>query len=65
MCARIVDELVKVNHVRQGWLIRWVTKNVLSRAPPGFGRHVKLLVPAAFAIDQQSALRQYGPIIFM
>jgi hypothetical protein len=24
--------------------------NLLSRAPPCFGRHVKLLVPAAFAV---------------
>jgi hypothetical protein len=26
-------------------VIRWVTKNLLSRAPPCFGRHVKPLVP--------------------
>jgi hypothetical protein len=25
-------------------------QNLLSRAPPCFGRHVKLLVPAAFAV---------------
>jgi hypothetical protein len=25
-------------------------QNLLSRAPPSFGRHVKLLVPAAFAV---------------
>jgi hypothetical protein len=25
-------------------------QNILSRAPPCFGRHVKLLVPAAFAV---------------
>jgi hypothetical protein len=30
--------------------MRWVTKNVLFRAPPCFGRHVKPLVPAAFAV---------------
>jgi hypothetical protein len=30
--------------------IGWVTKNLLSRAPPCFGRHVKPLVPVAFAI---------------
>ncbi|RVE53862.1 hypothetical protein evm_001524 [Chilo suppressalis] len=30
------------------WLvIGWVTKNLLSRVPPCFGRHVKPLVPAA------------------
>jgi hypothetical protein len=33
---------------KQRWsVIGWVTKNVLSRAPPCFGRHVKPLVPAA------------------
>jgi hypothetical protein len=27
--------------VKQRWLVmRWVTKNVLSQAPPCFGRHV-------------------------
>jgi hypothetical protein len=26
----------------------WVTKSLLSRAPPCFGRHVKPLVPAVF-----------------
>jgi hypothetical protein len=31
-------------------VIGWVTKNLLSRAPPCFGRHVKPLVPAAFAV---------------
>jgi hypothetical protein len=34
---------VKVNH-------RMNDQNLLSRAPPCFGRHVKLLVSAAFAI---------------
>jgi hypothetical protein len=37
--------------VKQRWsVIGWVTKNLLSRAPPCFGRHVKPLVPAAFAV---------------
>jgi hypothetical protein len=37
--------------VKQRWsVIGWVTKNVLSRAPPCFGRHVKQLDPAAFAV---------------
>jgi hypothetical protein len=31
-------------------VIEWVTKNLLSRAPPCFGRHVKPLFPAAFAV---------------
>jgi hypothetical protein len=36
--------------VKQSWsVIGWVTKNVLFRVPPCFGRHVKPLVPAAFA----------------
>jgi hypothetical protein len=36
--------------VMQCWsVIGWVTKNLLSRAPPCFGRHVKPLVPA-FAV---------------
>jgi hypothetical protein len=30
--------------------IGWVTKNLLSRAPPCFGTHSKLLVPAAFVV---------------
>jgi hypothetical protein len=31
-------------------VIGWVTKNLLSRAPPCFGRHVKPLVLVAFAV---------------
>jgi hypothetical protein len=36
----------------------WVTKTLPSRAPLCFGRHVKLLLPAAFAVvnTHQSAL---------
>jgi hypothetical protein len=30
--------------------ISWVTKNLFSRVSPCFGRHVKPLVPAAFAV---------------
>jgi hypothetical protein len=37
--------------VKQRWsVIGWVTKNVLSRAPPCFGKHVKVLAPVAFAV---------------
>jgi hypothetical protein len=37
-----------IAEVKQHWsVIEWVTKHFLSRAPPCFGRHVKLLVPAA------------------
>jgi hypothetical protein len=40
-----------IAEVKQRWsVIGWVTKNLLSRAPPCFGRHVKPLVPAAFAV---------------
>jgi hypothetical protein len=48
-----------VQEVKQRWLvIGWVTKNLLSRAAPCFRRHVKPLVPAAFAVVRtyQSAL---------
>jgi hypothetical protein len=36
----------------------WATKNLLSRAPPCFGRQFKPLFPAVFAVDSthQSAL---------
>jgi hypothetical protein len=40
-----------IAEAKQRWsVIGWVTKNLLSRAPPGFGRHVKPLVLAAFAV---------------
>jgi hypothetical protein len=43
-------------------VIIWVTKNVLSRAPPCFGRHVKPLVPAEIAVfgTHQPALGPRG-----
>jgi hypothetical protein len=42
--------------------LRMGDQNFLSRAPPCFGRHVKPLVPAAFAVvsTQQSALGPRG-----
>jgi hypothetical protein len=51
-------------------VIRWVTKNLLSRAPPCFGRHVNPLVPAAFAVvsTHQPALGPRGglwPVLLM
>jgi hypothetical protein len=51
-------------------VIGWVTKNLLSRAPPCFGRHVKPLVPAAFAVvsTHQPALGLRGglwPVLLM
>jgi hypothetical protein len=40
-----------IAEVKQRWsVIGWVTKKLLSRAPSRFGRHVKPLVPAAFAV---------------
>jgi hypothetical protein len=40
-----------IAEVNQSWsVIGWATKNVLSRAPPCFERHVKPLVSAAFAV---------------
>jgi hypothetical protein len=37
--------------VKQHWsVIGWVTLNLLPRAPPCYGRHVKSLVLAAFAV---------------
>jgi hypothetical protein len=49
--------------VKQRWsVIGWVTKNLLSRAPLCFGKHVKPLVPAAFAVvsAHQPALGSRG-----
>jgi hypothetical protein len=40
-----------IAEVQQRWsVIGWVTKNLLSRAPPCFGWYVKPLVSAAFAV---------------
>jgi hypothetical protein len=40
-----------IAEVKPRWsVIGWVTKNLSSSAPPCFGRHVKALVPAAFAV---------------
>jgi hypothetical protein len=37
-----------IAEAKERWSVfGWVTKNLLSRAPPCFGRHVKPLVPAA------------------
>jgi hypothetical protein len=53
----------EIAEVKQHWsIIGWVTNNLLSRAPPCFGRHVKLLIPAAFVVisTNQSALGSRG-----
>jgi hypothetical protein len=60
-----------IAEVKQRWtLIGWVTKNLLSAAPPCFGRHVKLLVPVAFVVvsTQQYTLDPHGglwPVFLM
>jgi hypothetical protein len=54
-----------VAEVKQRWsVIEWVTKNLLSRASPCFGRHFKPLVPAAFAVvrTHQPALGPRGEL---
>jgi hypothetical protein len=53
---------------KQRWsVIGWVTKNVLSPAPPCFGTHDKPLVPAAFSVvsTHQTALgpRELWPVL--
>ncbi|RVE53160.1 hypothetical protein evm_002257 [Chilo suppressalis] len=54
--------IVEVKQLSQWSVIGWVTKKLLSRAPPCFGRHVKPLVPAASAVvsTHQSALGPRG-----
>jgi hypothetical protein len=55
-----------IAEVKQPWsVIGWVTKNLLSRAPQCFGRHVKPLIPTAFAVDSTNPhwarVMGYGP----
>jgi hypothetical protein len=55
-----------IAEVKQRWSdIGWVTKNLLSRASPCFGRHVKPLVLAASATvsTHQSALGPRGRLL--
>jgi hypothetical protein len=48
-----------IAEVKQRWsVIGWVTKNLLSRAPPCFRRHVKLLVPNQFNQFQSVGIRE-------
>jgi hypothetical protein len=60
-----------IAEVKQRWSDTiWATKNLLPRASPCFGRHVKPLVPATFAVvvTHQSALRPHSglwPILLM
>jgi hypothetical protein len=54
--------------VKQRWsVIGLVTKNVLTRAPPCFGRHVKPLVPAAILVvsTHQPALGPRGGVWYV
>jgi hypothetical protein len=51
-----------IAEVKQGWsVIGWVTKKMLFRAPVCFGRHVKPLVPAAFAVLSTNHQHALGP----
>jgi hypothetical protein len=48
-----------IAEAKQYWsIIGWVTKNLIFRVRPCFGRHAKPLVPAVFAVvsTHQSAL---------
>jgi hypothetical protein len=61
-CAR--RAIAEAKHRSQWPVLGWVTKSLLSRAPPCFGRHVKPLVPAAFAVvstHQSARVVGYGP----
>ncbi|RVE44365.1 hypothetical protein evm_010986 [Chilo suppressalis] len=54
--------IVEVKQLSQWLVFGWVTKNLVSRAPSCFGRHVKPFVPAASAVGSthQSALGPRG-----
>jgi hypothetical protein len=46
-----IFNVAMIAEAKQHWsVVGWVTKNLLSRASPCFGRHVKPLVPAEFAV---------------
>jgi hypothetical protein len=51
-----------IAEVKQRWsFMGWVTKNLLSRAPPCFRRHIKPLVSASFVVStHQPALGPRG-----
>jgi hypothetical protein len=56
------QSLRAIAEVKQRWsVIEWVTKNLLSRAPPCFGRHVKPLVTAIFAVGVSTHQPALGP----
>jgi hypothetical protein len=64
-CSAVSTFRHAIAEVKQCWsVIGWVTKNLLSQAPPCFGRHVKPLVPAAFAVvstHHWASVVGYGP----
>jgi hypothetical protein len=57
-CAR--RAIAKSKHRSQWPVLGWVTKNLLSGAPPCFGRHVKPLAAFAVISTHQSALSPRG-----
>jgi hypothetical protein len=65
MAPRLVRSEAIVEAKQRWSIFGSVTKNLLSRAPPCFGRHVKPLVPAAFAVvsNHQSALGSRGGLL--
>jgi hypothetical protein len=64
MAQRSVSFALIVEVKQRRSVIVWATKNLLSRSSPCFGRHVKPLVPAAFAVvsTHQPALGPGGEI---
>jgi hypothetical protein len=53
--------IVEVQQRSQRSVTGWVTKTLNSRASSCFGRHVKPLVPAVFAVHQNPQIR-IGPV---
>jgi hypothetical protein len=48
MCSALPRAIAEVKY---RWSVTgWVTKNLLSRALPCFGKRVKLMVPSAFLV---------------
>jgi hypothetical protein len=50
LAPRLVRSIAEAKQRSQWSVIGRVTKTLLTRVPPCFGRHVKPLVPAVFAI---------------
>jgi hypothetical protein len=66
MATEVLDDFacaqLELAEFKQCSVRRWVTKDLLSRASPCFGRHDKPLVPVEFAVvsTNQSALTPRG-----